>query len=48
MSGSSAVTVAEVQSSEGVYSWIYLYTTGDFHANCSDLSSDEETRFCEF
>jgi general secretion pathway protein G len=48
MSGSSALTVAEIQSGEGVYSWIYLYTTGDFHANCSELSSDDEKYYYEF
>jgi general secretion pathway protein G len=48
MSGSSTLTVPEIQSSEGVYSWIYLYKTGDFYINCSELSSDDETFYYEY
>ena len=48
MASGTALTVPEIQSSEGVYSWIYKYETGDFHINCSQVSADGVTFYYEF
>jgi general secretion pathway protein G len=48
MSAEDALILTEVQSTEGVYGWIYHYKTGDFHINCSELSADEATYYYEF
>ena len=48
MASGTGLTVAEIQSTEGVYSWIYKYQTGDFHIDCSQVSADGVTSYYEF
>jgi general secretion pathway protein G len=44
----TALSEADVQSTEGTHSWLYKYETGDFYINSSELSSDNETKYYEF
>jgi prepilin-type N-terminal cleavage/methylation domain-containing protein len=48
MSAGSGLSVPEIESTEGVYSWLYKYETGDFYINCSSISADGVTCYYEF
>jgi len=48
MSAGRDLTVTEIESTEGVYSWIYKYEVGDFHVNCSQVCADGATLYYRF
>jgi len=47
MSGTTPIATG-IPGTEASQSWVYNYTTGDFHINCDDFSSDDATTYDKF
>ncbi len=48
MQAGSGSIASDIATTAATYSWVYLYETGEFFANCDDATADGKTTYDQF